>query len=146
MPQEPPAPTPQHLSQLAEALPALEALAPFDARLAGSLPDAAIGPHEAIVLHVCSEHPDHVHHHLRQAGIPVRLIETRLHRPRSAAMRLPGMSFYAGDREFRVWIFDEASWRQRLRTGEEAAPSRRLTLKALRALIASAQPRSASGT
>jgi hypothetical protein len=56
------------------------------------------------------------------------------------------MSFYAGDREFRVWIFDEASWRQRLRTGEEAAPSRRLTLKALRALIASAQPRSASGT
>lgn len=146
MPTEPFAPTPQHLSQLAEAVPALEALAAFDARLAGTLADVALGPHEAIVLHVRSEHPDHVHRHLHEAGIPVRLIETRLHWPRNATTRLPGISFYAGDREFRVWIFDEASWRQRLRTSEEAAPSRRLTLKALRALIASAQPRSASGT
>jgi hypothetical protein len=144
--QEPIAPTPQHLAQLAEALPALEALAPFDARLAGTLATAAIGAHDAIVLHVCSEHPDHVHRYLQEAGIPVRCIETLLHRPRSPATRLPGVSFYAGDREFRVWIFDEGSWRQRLRIGAEAAPSRRLTAKALRALIAAAQPRSDSGT
>jgi hypothetical protein len=140
------APTPQHLAQLAEALPALETLAPFDPRLAGALVEGAVGTNEPFVLHVLSEHPDHVHHFLREAGIPARTIETRLHRTRAPSTRLPGAGFYAGSREFRVWIFDEGSWRQRLRVGSEAAPSRRLTLKAVRALLADAQPREASGT
>ncbi len=139
-------PTPQHLAQLEESLPALELLAGFDARLAGALVESAVGPHDPIVLHVLSHDPDQVHHQLRAAGIPARTIETRLHRPRAASTRLPGAGFYAGNREFQVWIFDEASWRQRLRVGKEAAPSRRLTLKAIRALLAAAQPREASGT
>jgi hypothetical protein len=139
-------PSPQHLAQLAEALPALELLAGFDARLAGAPVESAVGPHEPFVLHVRCDDPDQVHHRLREAGIPARTIETRLHRPRAASTRLPGAGFYAGSREFQVWIFDEASWRQRLRVGQEAAPSRRLSLKAIRALLADAQPREASGT
>ena len=135
-----------HAAQLAEALPALELLARFDARLAGALTEGPVDARDAIVLHVLSEHPDHVLHHLQEAGIPARIIQSRLHRPREASTALPGAGFYAGEREFRVWIFDEASARQRLRVGNEAAPSRRLTAKAVRALIAAAQPRSASGT
>lgn len=121
--------------QLSAVLPALEALARFDARVAGALTAGPIDPRLPVVLHVCAEHADDVRLALDELRIPARTLQGRLHIPRSGALPLPGYSFLAGDREFVIWVFDPAHFRQRLRVGDEAEPAPRMKKRAIEARL-----------
>lgn len=118
--------------QLDGALQAMTLLQPFDPRLAGPLVTGIADPSLPVVLHVRAEHVDEVHHALAVHGIPTRTFETRLHIPREGAQPLPGIGFLAGEQEFRILVFSEAQFRQRLRVGDEPEPSKRVGLAAVR--------------
>lgn len=118
--------------QLEGALQAMNLLQRFDPRLAGPLVAGIADAQAAVVLHVCADHVDEVHHALADHGIPTRTIQTRLHIPREGTQALPGIAFLAGDQAFRILVFSEAQFRQRLRVGDEPEPSKRLGLAAVR--------------
>lgn len=123
-------------SQLGDALQAMELLAAFSPRLAGPLAAGHADLRLPLVIHVCAEHPDDVHHTLAARNIPTRTFATRLHVPREGAATLPGIGFYAGGQELRILVFSEAQFRQRLRVGDETEPSPRLAPARVRALLA----------
>ncbi len=118
--------------QLEGALQAMTLLQPFDPRLAGPLVAGIADPQSPVVVHVCADHVDEVLHALAGHGIPTRTIQTRLHIPREATQPLPGITFLAGEQEFRILVFNEAQFRQRLRVGDDPEPSKRLGLAAVR--------------
>lgn len=118
--------------QLEGALQAMTLLQRFDSRLAGPLVAGIVDAQSPVVLHVCADHVDEVLHALAGQGIPTRTIQTRLHIPREGTRPLPGIAFLAGEQEFRILVFNEAQFRQRLRVGEDPEPSKRLGLAAVR--------------
>lgn len=125
-------------AQLADALQAMDLLADYSPRLAGALAAGHADARLPVVLHVCAGHVDEVHHALAARGIPTRTFATRLHVPREGTETLPGIGFYAGAQEFRILVFSEAQFRQRLRVGDETEPSPRLPPAKVRTLLAAA--------
>lgn len=118
--------------QLDGALQAMTLLQRFDPRLAGPLVAGIVDAQSPVVVHVCADHVDEVLHALADHGVPTRTIQTRLHIPREGAQPLPGIAFLAGEQEFRILVFNEAQFRQRLRVGDDPEPSKRLGLAAVR--------------
>lgn len=115
--------------QLKSALEAMKLLEEFDPRLAGLLAQGVSDLQSPIILHVNADDPDTVRHQLEDRGIPTRTVATRMHIPRGPSQSIPGLAFLAGEQEFRIWIFNDASFRQRVRVGDEVAPSARLKRK-----------------
>lgn len=124
------------LTQLRDAAQAMRALERFEPRLAGALTSAAIDAPTPVTLHLCAAHADEVRLRLDELKIPARSVETRLRIPRSGSLPLPGYSFLAGEQSYLLWVFDEASFRQRLRVGDETEPAPRWTLRAVERQIA----------
>lgn len=122
-------------TQMQTALQAMRLLGAFGPRLAGPLADVVPAPRLPIVLHVQADHSDDVRMFLDEQRIPSRMLQTRLHTPRSASQVLPGLGFLAGDQEIVVWIFSPAQFRQRLRVGDESTPSTRLSITAVERLL-----------
>lgn len=125
-------------AQLQAALEAMKVLSDFDPRLAGPLAGGVSDSALPITLHVCAEHPDSVRLHLEENRIPTRTIATRMHVPRGPSVPVTGLSFLAGEQEFRIWIFDDSAFRQRLCVGDEIEPSTRLKRKAVEERVAAA--------
>jgi hypothetical protein len=123
-------------AQIQTALQAMRLLRAFDPRLAGPLAEMAPASKSPIILHVQADHSDDVRMYLDEQRIPARMLQTRLHTPRSASQPLPGLGFLAGDQEIVVWIFSLAQFRQRLRVGDESVPSQRLSTTAVERLLA----------
>lgn len=126
-------------AQLGDALQAMTLLAEFSPRLAGPLAAGHAERRLPVVLHLCAGHVDEVHQALAARGIPARTFSTRLHIPRGGTEALPGLGFYAGAQEFRLLVFSESQFRQRLRVGDEPAASLRLSEGKVREWIASLQ-------
>lgn len=114
----------------------MDLLAAFAPRLAGALASGHAEARLPVVLHVCAEHVDEIHQRLSAQGIPTRTFATRLHVPREGTQSLPAVGFLAGAQEFRILVFSEAQFRQRLRVGDEAEPSVRLSAARVRELLA----------
>lgn len=127
-------------AQMRMALQAMRLLSAFDPRLAGPLAEMAPTPRSPIILHVQADHSDDVRMFLDEQRIPSRMLQTRLHTPRSASQALPGLGFLAGDQEIVVWIFSPAQFRQRLRVGDESTPSTRLSVTAVERLLTQEPP------
>lgn len=121
----------QWAAQLRAALDAMLALQQFAPRVAGALVHGRLEKHQPLVLHLCAEHADQVRAVLDQLGIPARTLQSRLRVPRDVSRALPGFGFLAGAYEFVIWVFDEGSFRQRLRVGDETEPAARMTRRAL---------------
>jgi len=123
-------------AQLEAALQAMTLLANYSPRLAGLLATGHAERRLPVVLHLCAEHVDEVHRTLVARDIPVRTFATRLHIPREGAQVLPGIGFFAGAQEFRLLVFSESQFRQRLCVGAETEPSTRLPEAKVREWIA----------
>lgn len=125
-------PTETLRTRLLAAFDALQALAPFEGRLAGALAADALQQHDPVVLHLSAEHPDQIAAHLSALGIPIRHLSGKLHVPRGPGRSVHGFGFVAGSLAFEVWVLAPSDYRQRLRVASESSDLPRLSLAALR--------------
>ncbi len=118
------------------ALRALEFLAPFDARLVGSVLDGTADANAPVALHLHADDADAVPRFLSEHGIPAESRTRRLRLDPARTIDAPVWLFSAEDFTFDLTVLPAAVLRQAPLSGVDEKPMRRASASQLRALLA----------
>lgn len=128
---------PQRLRQLREtALQAMQLLAQFNPRLVGSVLNGTAGEHSDINLHLFADNPEEVVLFLMEENIPFEPGERRLRISSEAAAAYPVYRFVAGRTVIDLTVFPAEGLRQAPRSPVDGKPMRRISIAALKELMA----------
>jgi hypothetical protein len=127
---------PQHLRTLREsALKAMQLLAGFEPRLAGSVLTGTAGAHSDINLHLFSDTAEQVALFLMERGIPYQSDEHRFRLANGEHASYPAFRFDAGGVTLDLTVFPPDGLREAPRSPVDGRPMRRASLRAVEALL-----------
>lgn len=128
-----------HSDRLAQkrrvALQVMDALAPFEPRLVGTVLNGTATLNCAVELHVFSDEIELVAAQLALNGWDARSVERRSRRNRSQTIRVPGYRFTIGSHELLVEVHPADGIRQAPLSPIDQRPMRRANALAVRALL-----------
>lgn len=118
------------------ALRAMEFLSVFEPRLVGPVLEGTADARTAVALHVHSDDPEAVHHHLDQHGIPAESRTRRVRLDRERSEDFPVWVFSAEGLPFDLTVMPRDILRQAPLSSIDEKPMRRASASQLRQLLA----------
>lgn len=118
------------------ALRAMEFLSEFEPRLVGPVLEGTADARTAVALHVHSDDPEAVHHHLDQHGIPAESRTRRVRLDRERSEDFPVWVFSAEGLPFDLTVMPRDILRQAPLSSIDEKPMRRASASQLRQLLA----------
>jgi hypothetical protein len=136
-----------HLENLqgmrAAAAKAMRFLSPLQSRLVGGVLDGTAGRHARITLHVFSDSPDHLVHHLMSRNMPFRQEQRQIRWRHDTHKLMPLLVMELGDHTIEMLVFDELHLRQAPPCPIDGKPQKRASLDEVEQLTGLPAPQAA---